>query len=179
MSVVLLADAKAHLNIEAETYDTELQAFLDAAESAVAKRVGALEPGAVTERVRGCSSSLVLGSLPVVSLTSVTPVGGVALNVADLWVGSGGVVEYADSTAGFGSTTYTVVYQAGRSTLPDDLRMAVLELLRHMWATQRGGGSRPGSAPSTELSNTLPGAAFALPFRVEQLLHPHAQPGFA
>lgn len=179
MSVVEFAVAKNHLNITADNYDTEIQQFLDTAESAVAKRVGALAPTAVTERVRGCSSSLVLGSLPVVSLTSVTPVGGDALDVSDLYVSPGGVVEYAESSASFGSATYTVVYQAGRTPLPDDLQMAVLELLRHLWASQRGGGTRPGSAPSTELSNTLPGSAFVFPFRVEQLLAPYIQPGFA
>jgi hypothetical protein len=72
-----------------------------------------------------------------------------------------------------------VVYLAGRSTVPDDLLFAVKELVRHLWTTQRGGATRPGSQQSDAMSNTLPGAAYVFPFRVEQLLAPHEQPGFA
>jgi hypothetical protein len=34
-------------------------------------------------------------------------------------------------------------------------------------------------ARQAEVSNTLPGAAYALPIRVEQLLAPYTFPGFA
>lgn len=179
MSVVTLAEAKAHLNIERDDQDDEIQSHLDAAEAAVAKRVGALEPTAVTERVRGCAASLVLTSLPAVSLTSVTAVGGDALDVSDLYVGPAGVVEYEESSTWFGSRAYTVVYEAGHDPLPNDLRQAVLEMTRHLWAAQRGGGTRPGSPPSTELSNTLPGSSIALPFRVAQLISRYEYAGFA
>jgi hypothetical protein len=59
------------------------------------------------------------------------------------------------------------------------LLMAVKELVRHMWQTQRGPTRRPGSQPSESAANTVPGAAYLLPFRVSELIAPHLQPGFA
>jgi hypothetical protein len=72
-----------------------------------------------------------------------------------------------------------VVYSAGRASCPADLLLAVRELVRHIWETQRGGTRRPGSSASSETANTIAGAAYLFPFRVEQLLAPYIQPGFA
>lgn len=177
MSVILLADAKAHLNITVATHDTELQDKLDAAEAAVAKKCGPLSSVARTERVRGGGTGLVVRETPVVSLTSVTPVGGSAYTLADLDVDtSAGVIEF-DSGARFPVGRYDVVYQAGRTSLPDDLVLGVLECLRHMWQTQRGPTGRPGSTTSAETANTMPGAAYMMPFRVLELIGPHIQVG--
>ncbi len=180
MSVLTLALAKAHLNIAASvlTHDDELQTFIDAAEAAIAKKCGPLASTATTQRVASGDWCLIVDTLPAISLTSVTPVGGSALTVGDLMVSSSGVIEY---TAGgsFGSPWYDVVYAAGRTTCPADLLMAVKELVRHMFETQRGGTSRPGSRASSETANTITGAAYMFPFRVAQLIAPHEQPGFA
>lgn len=178
MAVLSLSDARAHLNITSSDNDAELLGFIGAAEAALAKKVGPLESTSKTCRVRG-GDELVLPVTPAVSLTSVTPVGGTALTVGDLYLDTeSGVVTYSQGGT-FGSTNYTVVYQAGRATVPDDLLQAVKELVKHFWTTQRGGTKRPGSATSDAYSNTIPGAAYAFPFRVEQLIAPHLQPGFA
>jgi hypothetical protein len=55
--------------------------------------------------------------------------------------------------------------------------MAIRELVRHLWRTQRGPTRRPGSEPSESVSNTVPGAAYVLPFRVVELITPHVQVG--
>lgn len=179
MSVLLLADAKAHLNITATTHDAELQDMIDAAEAVISKRCGPLAPTATTSLVRTSGLALVLPVTPVVSLTSVTPLGGGALTLADLTLdGGAGVVTYT-SGASFASSRYEVVYSAGRATCPDDLLMAVKELVRHFWDTQRGPSRRPGSTASDAASNTIPGAAYLLPFRVSELIAPHLSPGFA
>lgn len=175
MSVVSLAEAKAHLNIAEATHDAELQTVLDAAEAVIAKLVGPLTPTVVTEVVRSTSyAGLVLSTLPVVSLTSVTPNVGDALVVGDLTLdGAAGLVTNATDTR-FGAQSYTVVYEAGYDPLPLDLQLAVKELLRHLWASQRGSGvGRPGSRSAEALSNTLPGAAYTLPIRVTQMLDPY------
>lgn len=174
MSVLTLALAKTHLNITVSTYDTELQTVIDAAEAAIAKVVGPLSSTSYTRRVRGGSCELVLPVSPVISLTSVTPVNGTALTLGDLYLESEtGIVRWSLSDRAFSYAWYTVVFAAGRSSLPDDLLMAVKELVRHIWTTQRGGTTRPGSRPSADLSNTLPGAAHTFPIRVTQLLAPH------
>lgn len=176
MAVVTLAEAKTHLNIATgvATHDTELTAFIARAEAAVASKCGPLASTATTSRVRGGGSVLALPVAPVVSLTSITPLGEAALTVADYLVTPLGVVEPV-AGGSFPARWYDVVYVAGRATLPDDLKLGVLELIRHMWETQRGGSVRPGSRPSEGMANTMPGAAYLFPFRVEQLLAPYVK----
>ncbi len=178
MSTLTLALAKAHLNIAVATHDAELQTVIDAAEAGLAKRVGPLAATPTTQRVRGGRHQLTLDTLPVISLTSVTPVGGSALTVGDLMAAPGGVVEY---TAGgtFGDRWYDVVYSAGRTTCPDDLLYAVKELVRHLWETQRGRTGAGGPRTSDSTANTLIGAAYLYTFRISEQIAPHIQPGFA
>ena len=174
MSVLTLAEAKAHLNITDSSSDAELQTFIDAAEAALAARVGPLGPVTTSARVAGGGRTLLLPDAPAVSITSVTPVGGTALTVGDLYLDkTGGAISYA-SDALFSASWYDVVYVAGRAanTLPDDLLMADKELLRHMWSTQRP-GARSTSPLGGEAANTIPGAAYLFPFRVEALLAPY------
>lgn len=175
MSVLTLAKAKTHLNIGTSAHDVELQDIIDAAEAAIAEKCGPLEPVAKSERVVGCGSSLLLRHTPVVELTSVTPVGGTAYDVALFYVDpTAGVVTWASGRGTFASSPgYDVVYQAGRSSVPADLLLGVKEHVRHLWESQRGPQRRPGSTTSDAASNTLPGAAYLFPFRVEQLLAPH------
>lgn len=172
MAVVTLDEVKRHLNITSGDYDGELQGFLNAALAAITERVGPLEPTVATARLRG-AETLALPVVPVVSLTSVTPVGGSALTVGDLDLDERAGVIATMSGSRFGSRHYDIAYVAGRAECPADLKLAVKELVRHFWDTQRGPTRRPGSTTSDATSNTVPGAAYAFPFRVEQLLAPH------
>lgn len=178
MSVLTLADARAHLNISGAEHDVELQAFIDAAEDAIAAKCGPLTSVARTERVRGGGRGLVLRETPVVSLTSVTPVDGTAydLDLLDL-DGSAGVIELG-SGAAFPRGRYDVVYQAGRASVPKDLLMGVKELVRHSWnGSQRGPTKRPGSGSSESQANTLPGSAYLFVYKVQEYINPHVQVG--
>lgn len=176
MAVLSLADAKTHLNITTTDHDSELTAVIDAAEAVIADRCGPLESTAKTERLTSIDGDLVLSTIPAISLTSVTQVNGDALTLSDLYLyPESGVVTGVNSSG----VKYTVVYAAGRSTCPDSLLLAVKELVRHIWSTQRGSTRRPGSTASDHTSNTLPGAAYLLPFRVSELIAPHLQAGFA
>lgn len=181
MSVLTLAEAKAHLNIDTGADDAEVLTFVDAAEAAISARVGPLGPVTTTARVAGGGRTLLLPVAPAISLTSVTPVGGTALTLGDLYLDQdAGTVSYT-SDSPLTASWYTVVYTAGRSTTPADLKMAALELLRHMWATQRpGDGGRFSSASQLVAANTIPGAVYLFPFRVEALLAPYLNTvGFA
>lgn len=179
MSVLALADARAHLNISGTDRDGDLAATISAAEAVIAQRCGPLTSTATTVRVWGGSCELVLPTTPAVSLTSVTPYNGTALTLSDLYLSTASAVVTYNTGAQFYARYYDVVYQAGRSTCPDDLLMAVKELVRHLWSTRRGPTRRPGSDPSESTANTVPGAAYLLPFRVSELIAPHLQPGFA
>lgn len=173
MSVLTLQQAKDHLNITAATHDAELQTMIDAAEATLAQLVGPLASTNTTERVAGGVPFLVLGESPAISLTSVTPYLGTALTLTDLYLDTKTAIVTYNSGAFFPARHYTVVYAAGRSACPTDLLMAIKELTRHLWATQRGSGVRPGGPSSEGLSNTIPGAAHTLPFRVTELIAPH------
>lgn len=191
MSVLKLLHAKAHLNITSSGLDAELQAFIDAAEAALSNRVGPLLAVQVTRQVRGGGTALVLPVTPAISLVSVTPLASAAMLLTDLFLDvNTGLVTHASYNGIFPAARYAVVYQAGWQTgadpeadgyvaLPGDLMLADKELVRHLWLTQRGSGvQRPGSKSPDTLSNTLPGSAFTLPFRVEQLLAPYIRTGF-
>lgn len=180
MSVLTVAQAKDHLNITTDEFDAELSAHIDACEGRIAADVGPLTAVATTSRVRGRGWDLNLPVTPVISLTSVTPVGGTAMDVSTLYVGASGVVEFDSGFGYFPAYRYTVVYQAGRTTCSEKLLMGVKELVRLTWAgSQRGGSKRPGSAPSDTYSNTIPNVGDELPFMVQRWLVGETQAGFA
>jgi hypothetical protein len=179
VSVLSLPAAKLHLNITTDTNDVEIQSTIDAAEAAIGRKVGPLETTTITSRVSGCAGALVLPTLPVVSVTTVTGSDASTITAGDLVADPSGVVAYA-ARGSFTAVAYTVVYEAGWGTVaedvwtgPADLLQAIKEMTRHLWVTQRGGSTRPGSTPPDALSNTLPGSAFALPIRVQQLVEPY------
>ncbi|WP_418063955.1 head-tail connector protein [Pimelobacter simplex] len=169
-----IGEVKDYLNIT-DDVDTKLQPLIDAAEAAIGRRCGALEPTAFTDTVIALNGVVVLPRLPVASVTSVTPTsGGTALDVSGLAVdGTAGIVY------GIPTGSYVMTYLAGWDPAPDDLLLGATELVRHLWDTQRGPNKRPGSTMSDGASNTLPGAAFILPFRVSELIAPYVQPGLA
>lgn len=171
MSVVLLSEAKAHLNITVITHDTELQTVLEAAEAILTQHVGPLAPVATTSRVSGGRVVIVLPVAPVISLTSITPVGGTALTVTDYQLdASAGLVSLVSGgIVGYG--VYDVVYQAGRTALPADLALAVKELVRHLWESQRG-AARSAISPMGDAPN-VGGPGYLLPYRVQELIAPH------
>jgi len=173
MSVLLLDAAKLHLNITVGTYDAELQEFIDAAEAVLAQRVGPLQSTAKTDRVTGYADALTVRTVPAISLTSITDPAGSVLDLTNIHLElKSGVITH-NLGQQFIQRFYTVAYAAGRSTCPDDLLMAVKELVRHMWTTQRGSSRAPGSTPEA------PSIGYLLPYRVQELIAPHLQPGFA
>jgi hypothetical protein len=167
VSVLTLAQAKTHLNIPVTTYDTELQDFIDAAEAAIVRKCGPLVSTATTVKLMHPGGLMSLPTTPAISLTSITDSSGTAASLTGVSVSSEGIVFGAT----FPADLYTVVYQAGRATTPPDLLMAVKELLRHLWVSQRGAGVRPGS-PINEPAGSL---AYAFPFRVSELIADHVQ----
>ena len=178
MAVLEVAEVKDYLNITVGTYDAELADMIDAAEAAIAKRVGPLSSTAVTTQLAG-GSTLVLPVYPVLSLTTVTDSYGGVLVVGGITVESAtGVLSYTTSGNSFTAPYYTVTYQAGRATVPADLLLAVKELVKHLWESQRSPARFPGSTISDGPAST-PGAAYLLPYRVQELLAPHQQFGFA
>lgn len=179
MSAVTLADVKAHLNMTGSGNDTELQRFIDVAETAIGNRVGPLTPVARVEKHNGGANVLILNSPRAVSLTSITYADGTTSTLSDYDLDTAtGIVYWNYGTAGrfpSGTRQVTVTYQAGWSSLPADLVHAVKELVRHLWETQRGAntGSRPGFNDSDDV--TVPDYGMWPP-RVQQLVAAYTVP---
>src|SRR4029453_14104793 len=121
MSTLTLAEAKVALNTAPDADEAKIQTTVDAAEAALAVRVGPLASVAVTARVAGGGAMLSPLVTPIVSITSVTPVGGTALTVGNLTITQDRKQIVYTAGGWFGSRWYDVVYQAGRTTVPADL----------------------------------------------------------
>lgn len=171
MAVPNLDDIKAHLNIDDVKHDDKLRDFIEAAVAAIGERVGPLAPEARTVRVRPAGRGLRVPS-PAISLTSVTGNDGAEVTISDLYLAPTGLISLEDGGA-LTARFYTVTYMAGRDPIPADLVLAVKELVRHFWDTQRGPTVRPGAGRSDSAANSVPGAAYTFPFRVSELLKPH------
>jgi hypothetical protein len=118
--------------------------------------------------------TLTLPLIPVISLTSLTAtypsVYSPSFDFSAVSVnGETGIVT---SPSGLPAGRYTAQYVAGRTDLPADLLLAVKEMVRHLWKSQRGAAPRPGSADSA------PAAGYLIPNAVAELLSPHKTYGF-
>ena len=180
MAAVTLTEAKAHLNISTSSTadDTELAAFIDVAQALVEAEVGPLAATTCTDSFDGGTDLLLLTRGPVVSVTSVKVAGSTASSTSYDVAG-----QYLRSSAGpFGGGLGEVVvtYSAGHTSAAHLQlgRHATLELLRHLWATQRGtmAGRNPFSGDEAPASA---GAGWSMPNRVRELLRPLRAPGVA
>lgn len=173
MSVLSLDDAKDWLKITTAENDFKLQSVIDGAEAALGEACGPLAVQTETVRLDGGVGVLWLPVSPVSSLTSVTPADSVALSLADLYLDKRkGTVEQ-NSGSGFYARYYTVVYEAGRDSCPEDLLTAVKELVRSNWSASQRGSARQATQQSTETANTVPGGYREFPWEVERRIARH------
>jgi hypothetical protein len=181
MALLTLAEAKAQLDIDTASHDSELQTYIDALTAAIERHVGPVENRAVTETTTAGGAVLCLSHLPVVSLTSLTPLltGGTAVQVSDVAVdGATGILRRKDGT-GFCGGPWAAVYTAGRGAVPPTIKLAALILLQHLWRTQYGasrGMSSVGGGDDYNVTEPTPGWGYAIPNRVLQLLEPYKVP---
>lgn len=79
------------------------------------------------------------------------------------WVGG------ASSWISWGIGKVQVTYVAGRSTVPTNIKLAALELIRHLWQMGQQGNRPLYGAPSDEALTPTP-SGFLVPTRVRELL---------
>ncbi|MBZ6175595.1 hypothetical protein KVH24_23120 [Streptomyces olivaceus] len=181
MALLTLAEAKAQLNTKSDVDDTELEAYVDSVTAVIEEFVGPVEPREVTEHHDAGSGRrvLVLRMVPVLSLTSVTPllIGGVSYPVDGLVLDSDtGEVRRRDS--GVFRGLLQAVTQAGRPSVPPTINLAARMLVQHLWRTQRlsRGGGLAGGGDDYSVSSPIPGFGYAVPNRVLELLQPYRMP---
>ncbi|MDX3101753.1 head-tail connector protein [Nonomuraea angiospora] len=171
---VSLADVKHHLKKLTDEDDEDLRWFIGAACQVIKDRMGHVAPATVVADLSARRGVLVLPERPVISITSVVRLpGGEAVPPADPLAGTDGWtlknsegVLLVPAWCGDVRTTYRV----GRSPLPQNFRLAALDLVRHLWqgSQHNNGGGRPALGDSDAIAASV--RPYALPYRVSELL---------
>lgn len=168
--LVTLDDVKNHLDITRDTEDAELMDYLEAATTVVEQYIGPVLPREYTER-HPAGDRLILFHPPVLSLTSVEPwlTNGSAYPVGDLMLDGPAGIVYRKDGYGFIGGPFKVTYTAGLATISQNIRLATLIIIGHMWKTQR---PRPPRFPIRDESQDTPpaGMSYAVPNRALELL---------
>jgi hypothetical protein len=192
--IISLDEAKDFLNIDNDISDFEISGFITSASLAWVNRVGPVA-GATTydEWYDGGGSTIVLRHTPVTSVTSITEAYTDSLTytlTADPLDGTGVsgfygytlekerglLVRRANGTSlafAKGVRNVHIVYVAGYTTAPEDIKEAVKALLKQGWETQRGGSRRPGSEPAPQ------GYMGLWPSRAQDIANSYLVPGIA
>jgi hypothetical protein len=174
---ISVADAKHHLKRQGTTSaidDEKLRSFVSSACQMITDRMGQVSPTTVVHDVTKLGDTIVLPTRPVISVTSVQRLPGLAvLPQADEGAGVHGwkppsVEGVLEHTTTFGGRV-RVTYRAGRTPLPANFRLAALELTGHLWRTSQHNpaAGRPVLQADEQV---VPGVTFALPYTVRQLL---------
>lgn len=162
-------EVKAHANITSNASDDEVELIRNAAQDAVEGLIGPVLWRTVTQAVSANSSTVVLNTLPVVSVTSLTLGGtGTTYTLTD-----GGLLLDVPMRGDMVAT-----YVVGRARVTDDIRMAALIIAAHLWQTQLG--ASPTQLQDGFGDQTASGIGYAIPNRAADLLAPHLMlPGWA
>lgn len=171
--IVSVEEAQAHLGDERPAAQEQLRGFiLTASEMCEEYTKQRWRRTPVTAALDGGRRWVQLLDVPVLSMTSVT-VDGTATTDYLL----DGTLLYAGATgagvwpAGHGNVVATYLAGPPGGIVPATIRQGVLELVRHLWRTQRGASGMPRGA---DPDGTM-GTAFSLPRRVEELWAPRTR----
>jgi len=192
LPVVSYDMALSHLNIPAASADEdEIRRFIDAAQDLAENYVGAvLGRRSITETYDGQTDVLRLRSPRAISITTVVE-SDVTLDSSQYKLDDTGQRLYRLTTStisassSFGAYGYwasgvnavTVTYVAGFTVTPPAVQQGVLEILRHLWQTQRGAATVMNRMGAGDDFYTTP--TYSLPRRAMELLDPASLPGIA
>lgn len=131
--LVTLDQVLAHLNIENSSPDVpELEMFIAAVSEHVASNYGEMPSGTYTEEVAAFYQAgtirLAVSHQPVLTVASITDSDDTTYTT-DFTITPAGYIAHDDLAIG----TWTVVYTAGYSSVPDDLQLAALEDIRGLY----------------------------------------------
>lgn len=193
--IVALPDAKDFLNISDTASDDKLTQFIAVASQMIVNRVGQVAGSqTVDEWHDGGTERIVLRNQAAIqSVTSLTEsYGSIVYTLTQVSLDGSNSLPFAFTVdldtgvlvrraAGIavpfaaGVRNIHVTYVSGYAAVPPDLSQACLLLVKHLWETQRGPSSRPGTGGQSE---TL-GSTYSFPRRVEEILAPYSVPGIA
>jgi len=179
--IVSLAAVRAHLGITSTVTDERLREhLLLASEMCESYTRRTYRQTTVTELHDGGTDTILLRRSPVQSVTSVTVSGGLVA-AADWTADLTGCLIRRNTSSGSaywvgGNQNVSVVYVAGATSVPWKVRQACLELVRHLWDSQRGGYSIPKQQGAGD--DWDPRQGYSVPRRVAELLDFDIGPGF-
>ena len=174
--IVSSDEVKKHLQITRTADDDKLRLYIDAASRKIETDpdcgVGPVVRRTYTQIMypAAAGSPLALERSNVLSLTSGVVVrDGSTVDLTHL-VADNGVLR---PQYGYGGVLpiepWTLTYVAGMLTVPGNVRLAVLELVRHLWdSSQRG--TQNVRAGDDDPGNNITGLGFAIPYAVQGLL---------
>ncbi|MEV6437239.1 hypothetical protein [Streptomyces anulatus] len=175
-AILPFADALIQVNASARDHE-DLRFWIGATTLAVEYFVGPVAVRTVTElHSVGTVRALALRKVPVLTLTSVTPVlsGGTSYDLADLDLDEAtGIVRLL--SGGELRGPLRVTYVAGRRIVNESITAAARIILQHLWRTRLAQG-RGGLAGGDDLTDPIPGLGYAIPNRAAQLLDPDDLP---
>jgi hypothetical protein len=173
ISLISLDSAKKQVQFKASDNDDELRGFLLSASENIEGTCGICAVRSFTSRVGAApykwTPSLRLPNVPVVSVTSLTPVysWSPAVSTSEITTRlSNGKITRLDGWEFWGE--YDVTYVAGRAVVPPSLRTACAMVVQHLWRTRRGPANVPGGV--TADTTTLPGWGYAIPNQAAELI---------
>lgn len=191
ISIVSLDEVKAHLNIPVTntTNDEEIRRFIDAGTDLAENYVGRVlgRQTFANEKYDGNTDHLRLRNPAAMSITSVYE-NGMLLDPADYFLDPSGQRLYRVTTVSYsvgnyygiwapGANNIVVTYVSGYINPPASVCQGVLEIIRHLWQTQRGSASVMGRVQSGD--DYYPASTYSLPRRAMELLDPASLPGLA
>lgn len=183
--LVSLQETREHLNIYDTSADSQLLAMVLRASSACDRYTHRVWRRTVVtgELHDGRGPALQLLVLPVLQVTAVREFGG-TVDAADYVLdGLTGVLTRGTTLAPIawlpGVQNVAVDYVAGPAggIVPEDVLQGVLEMVRHLWESQRGGSGLPRQQGSD--SEWDPRASYSVPRRVAELWDPYREPVIA
>ncbi len=173
--LVSVSSAKSQVGGNASLDD--LAPYIATATWVIEKLVGAVLPEAATHVADGGVTAINLPSVGV-TVDAVT-VNDNVLDASSYKVDQvAGVVRVKSGRFADGVLNVEIDYNVGSAVVPQNLQLAALELIRHLWASSRRGGSATNPRPAADTVQTPFG--FAIPRRVDELCQVAVHtPGFA
>jgi hypothetical protein len=172
--VATLVELKAWLRYgSGNSDDSKLTDILHSASEWVEWKIGGpLAPTSFTEFAPVHGYAYIPQKRPLVSVTSITPDLGAALDSSRYQVDT--TRNMIRFRWGVFAGWYTFVYTAGLASTTYRVKNAGLELCRHLWLTQNGSSGRGRSDDDIPVP-----MGFAVPRRVDELLATKSVAGFA
>lgn len=189
LGIVSLDEVKAHLNITSETNDDEIRRFIDAASDLAENYVGCIlgRKSFTSEKYDGNIDIIRLRNPRAINIISVYE-NGILLTDKDYMVDPAGqrIIRLASGTLNVpnwygvwapGVQNIVISYTSGFLISPSAAKQGVLEIIRHLWQTQRGSTSVLGRSQTGDDYYQTP--TYSLPRRAMELLDPLSLPGLA